>query len=150
MSSGLATGWIERLSPDGSIDVIFRHCDGQSLLFPNDIVFDEMGNFYFTGSGTFYFTDTRVGIWPDRPLDGMVYWASPDGQTIQLMAEGLNLPNGTGITLDGTKLVVGESVSRKLWAFEILSPGKLGQRCEFAEVPEPFVPDGFCFDAEGF
>lgn len=150
LSSGLSTGWVERLAPDGSIEVIYRHCEGKPLLFPNDIVFDETGNFYFTDSGTFYFTDNRVGTWPDRPLDGKVYWASPDGKMIRLVAEGLNLPNGIGITPDGTMLIVGESVTRKLWAIDILSPGRLGQRREFAELPEPYVPDGFCFDAEGY
>lgn len=134
-------GWIERCTPDGSVEVLYTHYEGSALEFPNDLVFDE--------TGSFYFTDSRVGSWRDRPL-GEVYWASPDGDSIRCVSEGYNLPNGIGITPDGKTLVVAESVTRKLWSCEIIAPGELGPRQELAELPNPYIPDGFCFDSEGY
>jgi len=57
LSEGLSTGWVERIAPDGTVELLYAHCDGDPLMFPNDIVFDETGSFYLTGSGTFFFPD---------------------------------------------------------------------------------------------
>ncbi|HLY83425.1 MAG TPA: SMP-30/gluconolactonase/LRE family protein, partial [Acidimicrobiales bacterium] len=38
-------GWIEKVDPGtGTVEVVYRECDGRRLSGPNDIVFDSSGN----------------------------------------------------------------------------------------------------------
>lgn len=140
IADGSEGGWVERIAPDGSVEVLYTHFEDEHLEFPNDLVFDETQNFYFT--------DSRIGGWRNRP-PGHVYWASPDGSMIQRVSTGYDLPNGIAITPDGTTLVIAESVSRKMWACDILGPGRLSEQRLYGELPAPSIPDGFCFDASG-
>ena len=73
--------------------------------------------------------------------------ATPDGE-IRVVADGLGFPNGTVISPDGGTLIVGESFSARLTAFDVASDGGLSGRREWAATPGA-VPDGICLDAEG-
>jgi sugar lactone lactonase YvrE len=57
-------------------------------------------------------------------------------------------PNGTVITPDGTTLIVGETLSCRLSAFDIASDGTLSNRRVWAQM-EFVYTDGMCLDAEG-
>ena len=47
-----ASGWIEAVDlTTGESEVLYRDCDGDALLGPNDIVFDRDGGFWFTDHG---------------------------------------------------------------------------------------------------
>ncbi|HEY6024624.1 MAG TPA: SMP-30/gluconolactonase/LRE family protein, partial [Pseudolabrys sp.] len=42
-------GWIERVNiSTGKSERLYEKCDGEKLMAPNDIVFDEAGGFWFT------------------------------------------------------------------------------------------------------
>src|SRR5262249_10950422 len=72
------TGRIERIDTNGNVQRLYAGCDGVPLSAPNDLVFDEVGNFYFTDP---IHRDPKNPEPMNRPTkrQGNVYYASPDG-----------------------------------------------------------------------
>ena len=71
-----------------------------------------------------------------------------------VVAENLFFPNGTVITPDGKTLILGETFSSCLTAFDINSDATLSNRrvwADLSSIEEGYVPvpDGICLDAEG-
>ena len=108
-------GRIQRVDVEtGSVEDVYTECDGFPLRGPNDIVFDTEGGFYFTDLGK-----SRA-----RDLDkGGVYYAKPDGSLIQTVVYPLDHPNGIGLSPDGGRLYVAETMSGRVWCWDIDSPG---------------------------
>lgn len=106
----LATGKFERM---------YDRCGDHALKGPNDIVFDNHGGFWFTDLGK------RRG----RVIDfGGVYWARADGSEIREVVHGMFTPNGIGLSPDGNTLYVAETVTGRLWSWEVIAPGTLRKR----------------------
>ena len=118
--------------------------DGKPLRSPNDLTLDTRGGFYFTDPG---------GSNLQNPI-GTVHYVDTGGKT-HLVAEGLAFPNGIVLRPDGKTLLVGESQHNRILSYEVVSPGKLGKRQVFAELPtkegEQIAnePDGICLDRAG-
>ena len=70
--------------------------------------------------------------------DGSVHLASPD----------MHFPNGTVISVDGKTLIVAETLSMCLTAFNIEADGSLSNRRVWAAVGMR-APDGICLDENG-
>ncbi|MCE2391568.1 MAG: SMP-30/gluconolactonase/LRE family protein [Proteobacteria bacterium] len=139
--SGRTQGRVERVTADGEVSVLITEIDGQPLASPNDLGFDEHGGFYFTDP-----------VWGSDPLasspPGHVCYSDLQGNARRLHT-GLLFPNGIGVSLDGGTLIVCESLTCKLHAFDILEPGALSEPREFADLGKGAIPDGFAFDADG-
>src|SRR2546421_441832 len=69
-------------------------------------------------------------------------------QVLTVNPDGLDFPNGTVITPDGTTLIVAETFGHRLTAYDWGSDGALTNQRVWAEVA-PHYPDGICLDAEG-
>jgi len=106
----------------------------------NDMVTDARGNSYVGNFG--FDLHAREQFAPANLVR-----VTPSGEA-SVVAEDLGFPNGTVITPDGRTLIVGESFSRRLTAFDIQPDGGLANRRVFAETGDA-VPDGICLDAEG-
>lgn len=72
---------------------------------------------------------------------------APDGTARPGPSE-MAFPNGTVITPDGSTLIIGESMGRRLTAFTITDTGDLVDRRVWADLGDG-IPDGICLDAEG-
>jgi sugar lactone lactonase YvrE len=72
----------------------------------------------------------------------------PDG-SVHVAATALRFPNGTVITPDGATMIVGESLGRRLTAFDIAADGALSNQRVWADHRRAVVPDGICLDADG-
>lgn len=106
----LATGKVERL---------YERCGENPLKGPNDLVFDGQGGFWFTDMGKLR----------QRDLDlGFIYWARADGSEIREVIGGMITPNGIGLSPDGQRLYVAETIPGRLWSWEIVAPGKVRKR----------------------
>jgi len=145
-----ANGWIERVHlVDGRSEVLYRDCEGEPLLAPNDLVFDANGGFYFTDHGHRSPYNFKLGA---------VYYAQPDGSAITKIITTLVTPNGIGLSPDGKTLYVAETVPRRLWAFDLASPGIVTNRQPWpspnggrllAGLPGAAYLDSLAVDAEG-
>ena len=106
----------------------------------NDMVVDGVGRAYV---GNFGF-DLDSGM---EPVATVLLRVDPDG-SVHVVADNLQFPNGTVITPDGSMLIIGESWSGCLTAFDVAAEGSLSNRREWAKL-RGAVPDGICLDAEG-
>lgn len=120
-------GSIQRVDPKmGEVKTIYGGERGPFLKGPNDLVFEKSGNFWFTDMGK-----TRDGS-IDR---ARVFYASADGKSIHLAINHMLGANGIGLSPDEKKLYVAETVTGRLWEFDIEGPGKV--------VPRPWPsPNG--------
>ncbi|MGH7126729.1 MAG: SMP-30/gluconolactonase/LRE family protein [Stellaceae bacterium] len=106
----------------------------------NDMVVDRVGRAYV---GNFGF-DRHAGE-PERTA--CIVRVDPDG-TLTRAADDLSFPNGTVITPDGKRLIVGETFTKRLTSFDIDADGNLANRRVFSQFDDCY-PDGICLDAEG-
>ncbi len=124
-----------------------KECNGKPLRGPNDLTLD-------TPNGGFYFTDPG-GSGKDKPI-GTVHYVDKDGKT-HLVDKGYAYSNGIVLRPDGKTLLVAESQHNRVWSYEVLSPGKVGPKKLFANLPKKDEdagqidnqPDGMCLDAAG-
>lgn len=112
------TGRIERIDPKtGAVTRLYDRVGDVPLKGPNDLVFDRHGGFWFTDYGKIR---TRT-----RDLGG-VYWAAMDGsRVVEAAFPFAGGANGIGLCPEGEVLYVAETETGRLWAFDILGPGKL-------------------------
>jgi len=113
-------GRIERVNlATGKAERVYDSCDGEALRGPNDLVFDEHGNFYFSD----------LGKGRARELDrGAIHYAKPDGSSIRTVAPGVMTPNGVGLSPDGKTLYYAETEGARLWALDLAEPGVVDRR----------------------
>jgi len=114
---GYTGGSIQRVDlRSGAFTTLYTECDGERLVGPNDLVFDSHGGMYFSdhGKGT-----------PDAHLYGGLYYCLPDGSKIVRLRRRLLSPNGVGLSPDERVLYMADTYTGRLWAFDILSPGKI-------------------------
>jgi sugar lactone lactonase YvrE len=121
---------------------LVRHADlsGVSAYGWNEIVVDGRGNIYVNS------INFRFGEEEFRP--GIVALVTPGGSARQV-ADGIAFPNGMVVTPDNTTLIVAESFTGTLTAFDIAADGSLANRRVWAELGGPGGGDGICLDAEG-
>jgi sugar lactone lactonase YvrE len=138
-----------RRSPSGQMSV---HADLSHLAtyHCNDMVVDAAGRAYV---GNFGFNldaelESRgtASVIADHPTAKLAC-VEPDG-TVRVAALDMNFPNGPVITPDGKTLILGETLSGALTAFDIAADGALSNRRLWAST-SPRVPDGIALNADG-
>ncbi|MGV0834844.1 SMP-30/gluconolactonase/LRE family protein [Mycolicibacterium thermoresistibile] len=78
---------------------------------------------------------------------GVIVRIDPD-DSVTVVAEDLDFPNGMVITEDRARLIVAESIGRRLTEFTIGADGALAERRVFADGLDG-PPDGIALDADG-
>lgn len=142
------SGRIERVNLNtGQFDTLYTECDGKLLSGPNDIVFDQQGGFYFTDHGKEHNGKQTIGS---------VYYALVDGSSIRPVIHPINTPNGVGLSPDEQTLYVSETITGRLFAYDIVSPGEVALQTGFvrgrcvAGLPD-FQPfDSLAVEASGY
>ncbi|MGO1437762.1 MAG: SMP-30/gluconolactonase/LRE family protein [Candidatus Corynebacterium faecigallinarum] len=145
---------ILRREHDGTV---VEHADLSELAagHVNDMVVDDKGRAYVGNFGFDLFGEDVV------VPTGLIL-VEPDGSS-RVVAEGLYFPNGSVITPDNKTLLVNETFSGRVSAFDIHEDGSLGPRRDwatFGEFPESLLledvmsngvpkPDGCGLDADG-
>ena len=61
-----------------------------------------------------------------RPRQGGVYYAKADGSAIVSVVFRPDHPNGIGLSPDGRRLYVAESMTGRVWSWNLEGPGKVG------------------------
>jgi sugar lactone lactonase YvrE len=130
-----ADGRLLRREPDGSL---VTHA-GLGRPGWNDIVVDGRGNAYVNRAGF----NPMAGE-PFRP--GFVFLVTADGSVRQVAGD-IAFPNGMAVAQDNSTLIVADSYSHSLVAFDIGADGGLSGRRVWADLGTG-VPDGICTDAQ--
>jgi sugar lactone lactonase YvrE len=138
-----------RRTPDGKISL---HADLSGVADGNcnDMVVDAQGRAYVGNFG--YDLEARMAArgagqaFADAPMAKLAL-VDVDGR-VSVAAEGMHFPNGSVITPDGRTLIVAESMSSALTAFDVGADGRLSNRRCWAQTGEA-SPDGISLDAEG-
>jgi sugar lactone lactonase YvrE len=68
---------------------------------------------------------------------------------VAVVAEGVRYPNGITTTVDGATLLLSETFAGRISAFAVEPDGTLGERDDWAVLPDDTHPDGMCLDASG-
>lgn len=110
-------GRIERIDlATGEVTRLYDSVEGHPLKGPNDIVFDKQGNFYFTDHGKTY---------PRHRDYGGLFYASPDGTMVKQLDHGHTSPNGVGLSPDEKTVYMADTMTGRLWAFDLAGPGEV-------------------------
>jgi gluconolactonase len=129
------SGRIERIDlHTGQVQRLHDHTTTGPLSGPNDIVFDHTGGYWFTDLG-------HIGAHAIER--GSICYAPADGGTPRVVVHPMLTPNGIGLSPDGRTLYVAETVTARLWAFDIASPGELSLRA----VPPALNPGRLLYAA---
>ena len=132
-----------RLEPDGRL---VSHAD-LSALAPrrcNDMVVGGSGRAYV---GNFGFEIGTDGITEDSR--GTVLIAVEADGAARVVADDLWFPNGMVFLDEGRVLVVAETWTARLTAFDVAADGSLSNRRVWAQFDRSVYPDGICVDAHG-
>ncbi len=148
-ASNYAGGRIERIDlATGRVERLYDRTDKGLLASPNDLVFDGDGGFWFTDFGSI----------SESTLErGRVCYARADGSMIREVVFPMLTPNGIGLSPDGATLYVAETMTARIWAFDVVGPGQLHLRGwpELSPGRMLYAADTYCFydslavDADG-
>ena len=126
-----------RREPDGSM---VRRVDLSAVAQHgwNEMVVDGRGNVYVNSIAFNFLAGAK-------PTSGIIALVTPDG-TARQVAGDLAFPNGMVVTPDNSTLIVSESFTGRLIAFDVNADGSLSNRHVWADG---LGPDGICMDSEG-
>ena len=126
---------LTRLNINGSYEVVLDSFEGKPLTGVNDMWIDRHDGIYFSDS----YPGSEV-----RTDDHRVFYYSSEGK-LKLLADTYSKSNGIHGTKDGKWLYVADYIKYKVYRYEILEPGVLGERTVFAE----YRCDGMTVDEKG-
>ena len=127
---------IQRVNPDGTVELISSEIAGHALAGPNDLAFGPDGRLWFTDSGTEQ--DPRV----DTPSPGRLFVLDSTGGGEMLAERPEVYPNG--IAFDSRqRMYWTESAAHRVCRWDD------GQATVFAQLSDGHVPDGMAFAEDG-
>ncbi len=140
-----------RTEYDGALTVIADRYDGRRLNSPNDIVCKSDGSIWFTDPpfGILGYYEGHVAE-PELPTN--VYRWDPESQSLDVVADDINRPNGLAFSPDESQLYVVEAgVSpRVIRAYELTDGGRrLTNMRVLLRADDNGTPDGLRVDVDG-
>lgn len=104
----------------------------------NDLVFDSVGNLYFTDQG-------QTGL---HDPTGRLYRLRADGQ-LDLLLGNVPSPNGVALSPDERVLYLGVTRGNQVWRVPLLDDGSVSKVGAFFTSHGPSGPDGLAVDEAG-
>ena len=132
-----ARGGIHHLDPSGTLIKVLA----PEIATPNDLALD--------GDGGVYITSPAVSENDRAAKRSGVYYLDA-ARTMRRVADDFCYPNGIVVRSDGRSLLVNDSCNRRIYEYQISSPGVLAGRRLLAEIADrKSVPDGMALDHAG-
>jgi gluconolactonase len=131
-----AISGIQRVSPDGTVELLFSEVAGYKLYGPNDLAFGPDGRLYFTESGSEQ--DFRFPV----RAPGRLFAVDGSGDGEMLMELPGVYPNGIAFDAE-QRLYWTESMAHRVRRMEN------GEPVTFCQLSNEHVPDGMVFAADG-
>lgn len=130
-----------RVTMDGTLHEEATTFEGAPIRGCNDCSFDSRGNLYITAP---------AGSGKNKPV-GEVYCRLADGQ-VRRLDGGYQFCNGIAVSGDDRLLIVAETPTKLLWAFDLPEAGVATNKRIWGKLPGEHEggPDGIDFDEEGY
>ena len=140
---------VSRTEADGTVVTIASHYEDKRLNSPNDVIVKSDGSIYFSDPP--YGLTADYGVEGEQDLDFQgVYRLSPDGQTVTLLVDDFDRPNGLCFSPDESILYINDTERMHIRVFDVQSDGTIANGRIFAEEEgEDGVPDGMKIDVHG-
>jgi gluconolactonase len=130
-----AVSGIQRVRPDGSVELLCSEVDGRTLYGPNDLAFGPDGRLWFTDSGSE--EDYRFDVRSPGRLFAF------DGREGEMVRELPNVyPNGIAFDSAG-RLYWTESMAHRICRLDE------GEATVWCQLSDDYVPDGMAFARDG-
>ena len=140
---------VSRTTADGEIITIASHYEGKRLNSPNDVVVKSDGSIYFTDPP--YGLSASYGVESEKELDFQgVYRLSPNGDTLTLLVDDFDRPNGLCFSPDESILYINDTERMHVRAFDVQPDGTIANDRVFGEEEgDTGKPDGMKADVQG-
>ena len=140
---------VSRTTADGQVLTIASHYQGKRLNSPNDVVVKSDGSIYFTDPP--YGLSAAYGVESEKELDFQgVYRLSPNGDTLMLLIDDFDRPNGICFSPDESILYINDTERMHVRAFDVQSDGTIANGRVFGEEEgDTGKPDGMKADIHG-
>lgn len=140
---------VSRTTADGDVITIASHYQGKRLNSPNDVVVKSDGSIYFTDPP--YGLSSAFGAESEKELDFQgVYRLSSDGETLTLLVDDFDKPNGICFSPDESILYINDTQRMHVRSFDVQADGTIANDSVFAEEKgENGKPDGMKVDVQG-
>ena len=134
---------------DGEVMTIASHYQGKRLNSPNDIVVKSDGSLYFTDPP--YGLSAAYGVESEKELDFQgVYRLSADHETLTLLVDDFDRPNGICFSPDESILYINDTERMHVRAFDVQPDGTITNDRVFGEEEgDNGKPDGMKVDVQG-
>jgi gluconolactonase len=127
---------IQRVQPDGTVELLSASIAGYTLAGPNDLAFGPDGRLWFTDSGTE--EDPRA----EEPAPGRLFALDSSGDGEFLMERPKVYPNGIAFDAEH-RLYWTESMAHRVCRLDN------DEATTFSQLSDGHVPDGMAFAADG-
>ncbi len=114
-----------RLYPNGDYSIIADSFEGQPLTGPNDVYVDKAGGIYFS--------DSYPGSNIREPVH-CVYYIAPGSSELKRIVDDHYKTKGIHASADGKWLYIADYGGRKVYRYELLAPGVLGEKELFIDT----------------
>ena len=140
---------VSRTTADGQVLTIVSHYQGKRLNSPNDVVVKSDGSLYFTDPP--YGLSAAYGVESEKELDFQgVYRLSPNGDTLTLLVDDFDRPNGICFSPDESILYINDTERMHVRAFDVQPDGTIANGRVFGEEEgDTGKPDGMKADIHG-
>ena len=140
---------VSRTTADGHVITIASHYEGKRLNSPNDVVVKSDGSIYFTDPP--YGLSAAYGVESEKELDFQgVYRLSPNGDTLTLLVDDFDRPNGLCFSPDESILYINDTERMHVRAFDVQPDGTIANDRVFGEEEgDTGKPDGMKADVQG-
>ena len=141
---------VSRTEKDGTVVAIADRYEGKRLNSPNDVAVKSDGSIYFSDPP--YGLTAEFGVLGEQelPFQG-VYRLSPDGETLTLLADDFEKPNGLAFSPDESLLYIDDTDGAHVRVFDVNPHGSISNGRMFAELTgdEDGNVDGMKVDSQG-
>lgn len=123
---------------NGSIEPLLARRNSESFKGVNDLVFDSLGNIYFTDQGQSGMHDPT----------GRLFRLGIDGR-LDLLLGNIPSPNGVALSPDEKFAYVAVTRGNSVWRVPLQADGSVSKVNQFFTSYGPSGPDGLAVDVEG-
>jgi sugar lactone lactonase YvrE len=125
---------IQKVSPDGHVEVLVDTYDGQRIEYADDLAVAVDGRIYFSDASSKFSALKSGGSYEASLLDllehgghGRIFEFDPASGKTSVIVDGLNFANGVAISEDQQYLLFNETMHYRVWRYWLAGP-RAGQR----------------------